>query len=320
MADTVEIASDASAPVGAGEGTSQRVRHSKPAMAKSNGIELCYDTFGDPAAAPLLLIMGLGSQMIAWDDEFCARLAARGFWVIRFDNRDIGLSTKFHQAGVPNVAAAMMAQMMGKPTGAPYTLRDMADDAVGLLDALGIDTAHVIGVSMGGAIAQEMAIHYPHRLRTLTTIMSTSGEPGLPSPKPEALAILTAPAPPDKAAYVENYQRTWRVLRGPGFPLDEARDRERAEATYARGLNPAGLARQLAAIIASGSRGKALMSVTVPTLVIHGDADPLVPVTCGIDVADKIPGAKRVIIEGMGHALPIGMWDRIIGAIAQHAV
>lgn len=297
----------------------QNVRRSEPAVAKSNGIELVYDTFGDPGSQPLLLIMGLASQMIAWDDEFCALLAARGYWVIRFDNRDIGLSTNCSQFGVPDVAALLKQSMAGKPVTAPYTLRDMADDTVGLLDALGIATAHVVGASMGGAIAQMLAIRHPRRLRTLTSIMATSGAPGLPPPKPEAMAVLLTPTPADLPAYVERYIRTWAVLRGPGFPLDEARDVERANQLHARGLNPPGVARQLAAILASGSRKEQLASVRVPTLVIHGDADPLVPVECGIDVASTVPGAKLLIIKGMGHALPISMWPQIVDGIAEHA-
>ena len=290
------------------------------AIAQANGIALCYDTFGDPLAPPLLLIMGLASQMIAWDDEFCAQLAARGYRVIRFDNRDIGLSTRFTEAGVPDVAAAFMAAMQGKPVSAPYLLSDMADDAVGLLDALGIDKAHVVGASMGGAIGQTLAIRHAQRLRTLTSIMATTGAPGLPPPTPEALAMLFKPTPTDQAAYFESYRQTWKLLRAGSFPLDEARDLARAGQIFARGLNPAGVARQLTAIVASGSRKEALAAVRVPTLVIHGDADPLVPVACGVDTAGSIPNASLLIIEGMGHALPITLWPRIIDAIATHAV
>ena len=290
------------------------------AIAQANGIALCYDTFGDPLAPPLLLIMGLASQMIAWDDEFCAQLAARGYRVIRFDNRDIGLSTRFTEAGVPDVAAAFMAAMQGKPVSAPYLLSDMADDAVGLLDALGIDKAHVVGASMGGAIGQTLAIRHAQRLRTLTSIMATTGAPGLPPPTPEALAMLFKPTPTDQAAYFESYRQTWKLLRAGSFPLDEARDLARAGQIFARGLNPAGVARQLTAIVASGSRKEALAAVRVPTLVIHGDADPLVPVACGVDTAASIPHASLLIIEGMGHALPITLWPRIIDAIAAHAV
>jgi pimeloyl-ACP methyl ester carboxylesterase len=295
------------------------VRHSEPALAKANGIELCYDTFGDRDAQALVLIMGLAAQMIAWDEEFCSQLASRGFWVVRFDNRDIGLSTKFAQHGVPNVLAMLTGQVQGYAIKVPYTLRDMADDTVGLMDALAIKSAHVVGVSMGGAIAQEMAIRHGDRVRTLTSIMSSTGEPGLPMPTPEALEILLAPTPTDRETYFARHAQTWRVLRGPGFPLDEARDLERAARNFARGLNPTGVARQLAAIVVSGSRKDALGSVKAPTLVIHGDADPLVRLEGGVATADAIPGAKLLVIKGMGHALPIPMWPQIIDAIDGHA-
>jgi pimeloyl-ACP methyl ester carboxylesterase len=295
------------------------VMRTAPAVAKANGIELCYDTFGDPAAAPLLLIMGLAAQMIAWDDEFCGLLAGRGYRVIRFDNRDIGLSTRFDAAGLPDVPAAFMAAMQGRPVNAPYLLRDMADDAAGLLDALGISAAHVVGASMGGAIGQTLAIHHPSRLRSLTSIMATTGAPGLPPPTPQALAMLFKPTPTDQAGYFESYVQTWKMLRVGSFPLDEARDLARAGQNFARGLNPAGVARQMAAILASGSRKEALAGVRVPTLVIHGDVDPLVPLACGIDTAESVPGARMRVIAGMGHALPISMWPQIIDAIAEHA-
>jgi pimeloyl-ACP methyl ester carboxylesterase len=195
----------------------------------------------------------------------------------------------------------------------------MARDVVGLFDALDIDAAHVVGASMGGAIAQTLAIEHPQRLRSLTSIMASSGDPSLPPPTPEALQLLLTPTPTDQAGYCRRYVQTWKVLRGPGFPQDEARDPERAAQTFARGVYPPGVARQIAAILASGSRKAALASVRAPTLVIHGDADPLVPVACGIDVADTVPGAQRLIIKGMGHALPITLWPRIVDAIATHA-
>jgi pimeloyl-ACP methyl ester carboxylesterase len=291
-----------------------------PARARANGIELCYDTFGDPGAPPLLLIMGLASQMIAWPDEFCAALAARGYRVIRFDNRDIGLSTSFDSAGIPDIGAAFAAALQGKPVNAPYRLSDMAADAFGLLDALGIERAHVVGASMGGAIAQTMAIEHPERLQTLTSIMATTGAPGLPPPTPDAMAVLLKAPVTTLEGYVESYAQTWKVLRAGSFPEDEALDRERAERLHARGLNPPGVARQLAAILASGSRKAALAGVRLPTLVIHGDADPLVPPACGVDTAESIPGARLVIVEGMGHALPVRLYGRIIDAIAAHAV
>ncbi len=288
-------------------------------FARANGIELCWDSFGDPAATPLLLIMGLASQMIAWDDAFCAQLAtAGGHRVIRFDNRDIGHSTHFPQLGVPDIAALMAQAMAGEPVSVPYLLRDMANDVVGLLDALKIARAHIVGASMGGAIGQELAIHHPQRMLSFTSIMSSTGDPTLPPPTREAMAILFTPSPPTLEEYLPHYARVWHVLRGPGFPLDEARDAERARAVFARGLNPAGVARQLAAILASGNRKPALRGVRVPTLVIHGDADPLVPVECGVDVANAIPGARLLRIPRMGHALPISMWPQMIEAIVQH--
>lgn len=297
----------------------QRVPHSEPASVEANGIEIVYDTFGKPSAPPMLLIMGLGAQMIAWDEEFCTELAARGYRVIRFDNRDVGLSTRFDEAGVPDIPALMQAAVQGEAIQAPYTLRDMADDAVGLLDALEIESAHVVGISMGGGIAQEMTIHHPDRLRTLTSIMSSTGDPQLPPPKPEAMAMLVTPAPTDRAGCIESSIKTWRVLNGPAFPLDEDRTRERAGQSFDRGLSPDGTFRQLAAIMASGSRKEALKSVQVPTLVIHGDADPLVPVEGGIDTANAIPGAELMIIEGMGHSLPPEVAPQVIEAIARHA-
>lgn len=288
-------------------------------LTAANGIEICYDTFGDRTAAPLLLIMGLAAQMIAWEESFCEQLAGRGYFVIRFDNRDIGRSTKFPQHGVPDLMALLGQALMRKSIAAPYTLRDMAADSVGLLDALDIKRAHIVGASMGGAIAQEMAIHFSDRLLTLTSIMSSTGDPSLPQATPEAMAVLMAPPPKDRDSYYESYKRTWTVLRGPGFPLDEAKDVERAARAWDRGLNPPGVARQLAAILASGDRTAALANVRVPTLVIHGDADPLVRHQGGVATANAIPGAKLVTIKGMGHALPISMWPQVIDAIAGHA-
>jgi pimeloyl-ACP methyl ester carboxylesterase len=286
----------------------------------ANGMELAWDSFGDPDATPLLLVMGLGAQMVAWDDAFCVQLAeAGGLRVIRFDNRDIGHSSYLTHLGVPDIQALMQQAMAGRTLHVPYTLRDMAADCAGLLDALGIARAHIVGASMGGAIGQEMCVHHPHRMLSFTSIMSTTGAPGLPPPTPEALAVLFSPAPTTFEAYVPHHAKVWRVLRGPlAFPQDEAQDTERAQLVFLRGLNPPGVARQLAAVLASGNRKPALAAVRVPTLVIHGDADPLVPVACGIDVADAIPGATLLRIPHMGHALPIPMWPEIVGAIAAH--
>jgi pimeloyl-ACP methyl ester carboxylesterase len=288
-------------------------------MVRVNDIEIVYDTFGKLTTPAVLLIMGLGAQMISWDENFCLELAKRGYFVIRFDNRDVGLSTKFNEAGIPNMLELLQSQMQGESVQSPYMLSDMADDAAGLLDALGIEEAHVVGASMGGMIAQEMAIHHPQRVRTLTSIMSSTGDPELPHPKPEALTVLLATPPSDREACQQHAIKTWHVLAGPGFPVDDAFIAERAARSFDRGLNPAGTARQMAAILASGSRKEALLQVSAPTLVIHGDADPLVPVEGGIDTAESIPGAKLLIIEGMGHDLPPSLASRVIDAIVEHA-
>lgn len=298
---------------------SREVFHSDPVKVRVNGIEIVYDTFGEPTAPPLLLVSGLGGQMIGWDEEFCSELAAQGYWVIRFDNRDVGLSTRLDHLGIPDIPAIMQAQRAGKMIKPPYLLRDMADDAVGLLDALGIESSHIVGVSMGGMIVQEMIIHHPERVLTMTSIMSSTGNPDLPPPKPEAMAILMEPAPEGRKDCIESSVRASQVLNGPGFPLDVDRVRRKAGLAFDRGLSPAGTSRQLAAILGSGSRKDALKSVTVPTLVIHGDADPLVPVEGGIDTAEAIAGAELLIIEEMGHDLPPTVWDQVRGAIVKHA-
>jgi pimeloyl-ACP methyl ester carboxylesterase len=291
----------------------------EPAYAPANGIRLCYQTFGDPSHPPLLLIMGLAVQMIVWDDDFCELLAARGFWVIRFDNRDIGKSTTFPQARTPGIVELLLAQATGLRFRVPYTLRDMAADAVGLLDALGIAKAHVVGASMGGMIAQEMAIAFPGRVATLTSLMSSTGDPKLPRAQGKALRALAKPTPRDRAGFIRRYVETWGVLAGDGYPYDPDRMTRQGALTYDRGINPPGAARQMLAIIASGNRKKALRGLAVPTLVLHGTRDPLVPVEAGPDTARAIPGAKLVLIDGMGHWMPREVWPRIVDAIAQHA-
>jgi len=298
----------------------QKVQHSDPIKVPVNGIEIVYDTFGGRSAAPMLLVMGLGAQMIAWDDDFCQELAALGYWVIRFDNRDVGLSTRLDEAGIPDIPAMMQAQMGGQPLETTYTLRDMADDAVGLLESIGAESAHVIGVSMGGMIVQDMVIHHPERVRTMTSIMSSTGNPALPPPQSEAMAVLLETPPAGRSAHIENSVESSKVLGGTVLPFDEVRVRERAGRAFDRGLSPAGTARQLAAVLASGSRKEALKSVTVPSLVIHGNADPLVPVEGGLDTAEAIPGAELLIIEGMGHDLPPAIWSQVMDAIVRHAV
>jgi pimeloyl-ACP methyl ester carboxylesterase len=291
-----------------------QIPYSGEKTAKVGSVEIAYDTFGNPSSPPMLLIMGLGAQMIRWDDAFCKALAAQGHWIIRFDNRDVGLSTKFDQAGIPNI----MSLIQGNKVDVPYKLKDMADDAIGLLDALGIKSADIVGVSMGGMIAQSMAIHYPKRVRTLTLIMSSTGNPNLPQTKPEAMEVLLAPAASNRNDYITDQLKAAKVLHGPIYPLNEEYVRDYAERSYDRCYHPQGFPRQLGAILASGSRNEALAKVKIPTLVIHGTADPLVPVEGGKDTAKSIPGAKLLIIEGMGHSFPVEAVPQILQAILQH--
>ena len=285
--------------------------------AQANGLEIAYDIF--PARAghgePLLLIMGIGAQRIFWPEGLCEELATRGFAVIRFDNRDVGQSTRVDHLETPSVLESLSALAAGQPVPAPYTLDDMADDTVALMEALGHDDAHVCGASMGGMIAQTVAIRHPERIRTLTSIMSTTGNPSLPPADPGAMAVLTQPAPQEADAYADHAVKVWRKIGSPGFTFDEEGVRARARLAFERGISPKGFSRQLAAILAHGNRKPALGSVTTPTTVIHGKADLLVPVTGGIDTASAIPGAELVLIEGMGHDLPEGVWTRIADEI-----
>src|SRR6201999_4557770 len=267
----------------------------------------------------MVLIMGLGAQMIHWDDDFCRQLASRGFRVIRFDNRDIGKSGKLTGGKKLSPVELLKLRFLKIPVAAPYKLRDMAQDTVALMDVLGIRSAHLVGASMGGMIAQEIAITFPERVRSLTSIMSTTGNPKVPGPTREAAAMLMAPPPKSREEYIERFGRTWKVLRAGSFPEDEAHDRELAERCFARGLNPAGVGRQMRAILASGSRKERLRTVKAPTLVIHGTVDPLVHPAGGKDTAASVPGAKLIMIERMGHALPFFVWPPVIDAIDKHA-
>lgn len=285
----------------------------------ANNIELEYDTFGDTASEPLLLIMGMGSQMIQWQEEFCEMLVNKGFFVIRFDNRDIGLSTKFDHLGIPNIIEAYRAVDRGQKVTFDYTIDDMADDAVGLLDALGIKKAHICGVSMGALITQTIGYRHPDRVLSLVPIMGSTRNPDLPSVDPEVRAILYTPAPTEREAYIEHRLKTGKIVYGKGFPYDENARRDLAGRLYGRSFYPQGSARQLMAILAHGNLRPRLSSITAPTIVIHGSDDPLVPVTGGKDIADSIPGAELLIIDGMGHSLPPEAWPKIINAIRKNA-
>ncbi len=287
------------------------------ATATANGIELAYETFGVPADPALLLVMGLGAQMISWPDEFCRMLAEAGHHVVRFDNRDIGLSSGFDDQPV-DLIAVMTAAVTGQEVPpVPYRLTDMAADAVGLLDALGIPDAHVVGASMGGMIVQTMAIEHPQRVRSMTSIMSTSGERDLPQAAPEVAAVLTRPPATARAEAIDAAVAAGRLIGGTRF-FDEARSRELAAAQFDRSYRPMGMARQLAAIVASGNRAAGLRTVSAPTLVIHGCEDTLIPLAGGQRTAELVPRADLLLVSDMGHDLPEPLWPLLVGAIAGH--
>ncbi|KUG23472.1 carboxyl esterase, a/b hydrolase [hydrocarbon metagenome] len=285
----------------------------------ANGIQIEYDTFGDSSFPALLLIAGNGAQLLFWEVEFCELLVKKGYYVIRFDNRDAGLSTKFEEAGIPDFPAAIKALMEGKPVQSAYSLGDMADDAVGLLDALGIEKAYICGASMGGMIAQVIAYRHPKHVLSLTSIMSTTGNPDLPQAKPETIAALLAPAPSERKAFIEHMMNIWRKIWSPGFPFEETRARTFMEKSYDRSYYPQGMARQNIALLANGDRRGSLSTITVPTLVIHGADDPLIPCEAGKDTAYVIPGSKLLIIDGMGHDMPKGVWAQMVEAISENA-
>lgn len=285
--------------------------------ARANDIEIEYDTFGSRGDRPLLLVMGLGAQMIHWDDDFCDALADRGHFVVRFDNRDVGLSQRFENAGVPDLMQIMMRAQAGQPVEAPYDLDDMADDAAGLLDALDIETAHVCGASMGGMIAQAMALRHRPRLRSLTSIMSSTGNPGLPPGKPEAMAALMSPAGTTREEVLDRAVAISKVIGSPGFARDEAEIRARAERAFERSFYPVGVARQMAAVAAHGNRRPRLEALSIPALVIHGAADALVPVEGGIDTHQALAGSRLLVIDGMGHDLPRETWPEIVNAVTE---
>lgn len=286
----------------------------------ANGIEIFYDMNGPEEGKPILLISGVGTQMTRYTDSFIATLAGRGYRVIRMDNRDIGLSQKFTQAGVPDFKAIVGDMMAAKTPQVPYHLDDMAADAAALLDALGIEAAHIVGSSMGGMIVQLMAADHPHKVLSMTSIMSTTGNPALPRATEEAMAVLTTPRPDagkDREAYIASGIKTAKVIGSPAFPIADADLRAAVEADLERSYHPTGFARQYAAILANGDRRAKLKTITCPVAVVHGVQDPLVPVDGGRDTAAVIEGAVLVEIDGMGHNIPPQINDRVADGIEQ---
>jgi len=283
----------------------------------ANGIALEVEDHGSPDGEPLLLIMGLGMQLVAWHADFVAMLVARGYRVIRFDNRDIGLSQKFDHLGAPNLALDSLKYAVGMKVKAPYSVADMADDAAALLGALGIAAAHVCGASMGGMIAQQLAARHPERVKSLTLIMTSSGSRRLPGPSMKVRsALISRPKDPKNLqSIVEHYVKLYRLIGSPGYPASDAYLNERLGMSVRRSHRPQGTARQMVAIAADGNRTKLIERLKVPTQIIHGKQDPLVPVAAGIDLAAKIPGAKIDLIDGMGHDLPIELWPRFVAGI-----
>ncbi|MDH3642866.1 MAG: alpha/beta fold hydrolase [Gammaproteobacteria bacterium] len=282
----------------------------------ANNVQLEYDTFGVPDSRPLLMVMGLGAQLIHWRPGFCEQLAASGHYVVRFDNRDTGLSEKFGHLGVPNIMEMMLRSQQGEPVDAPYSLDDLAADALGLLDALEIEAAHICGASMGGMVVQAMAINAPERVKTLTSIMSSTGNPELPASRDEAMAAMLSPAAGNRDEAVERSFAVSRVIGSPGFPAPEEDIKARAAETFDRNFYPEGVTRQMAAIAAHGNRKPALAGLSVPALVIHGKDDPLVPVEGGVDTHEALTGSELHLIEGMGHDLPELLWPEIVARIA----
>ena len=290
------------------------------ARVAANGIEIEYDVHGHDDGAPLLLVMGLGQQLTRWPMEIVERLVGEGFRVIRFDNRDIGLSTWLDEAGAPDMPAVFTAIAGGHKPYVPYLLEDMADDAAGLLDALGIARAHVAGVSMGGMIGQTLAARHPARVLSLVSVMSTTGNPAVPPATPEALAILYArPEATDIDSLTDHALKAQIVIQSPAWPVDPALERPKLKAAIERAHHPVGMARQMCAVIGSGDRREALKTITAPTIVLHGDADPLVRLEGGKDTAATIPGAELRIVEGMGHDMPQGVHAAFVAAVVAAA-
>jgi pimeloyl-ACP methyl ester carboxylesterase len=280
-----------------------------------NEIEICYETQGDPSHPPLLLIMGLGGQLVRWPPAFRAELESRGYFLIYFDNRDVGKSTHFKEAGAPDLAALFAALAAGEKPATAYTLDDMADDAAALLEALEIGSAHVLGASLGGMIAQTVAIRHPERVRSMTSVMSTTGNPAVPPGKPEVMAHLMTPPARSRDEAIERAVETDRVIGSQVFPFEEELFRRRAALAYDRAFDPTGAARQMAAVIAHGDRREGLAGLRMPALVIHGTDDSLIMPAGGRDTAASIPNAELVLIEGMAHDLPSPVHGQIGDAV-----
>jgi pimeloyl-ACP methyl ester carboxylesterase len=287
---------------------------SEEQMAPVDGVELCYQEMGDPDGEPLVLIMGLATQMIAWDEEFCGMLAERGYRVVRFDNRDIGRSGRVRAEGVPNVLDLLVGR--GEPA---YRLRDMAADTVGLMDHLGIESAHVVGASMGGMIAQCTAIGYRERVRSLCSIMSTTGSRRVGHPSYKTFGLLLGKPPREREAAIERVIKTFKTIGSPDYPFDEQRIREIAGHSFDRGHSQAGIARQLHAITTSGDRTHQLRKLDLPAVIIHGKSDVLVNPSGGRATARAIPNARLKMIEGMGHDLPRALWPTFVEEISCNA-
>jgi len=288
---------------------------------RANGIRLEVEDHGSPHGEPLVLIMGLGMQLVAWHEDFVQSLVARGFRVIRFDNRDAGLSHDFDHLGVPNVALEAMKHAMGLPVRSAYTLADMADDTAGLLDTLGIASAHVCGASMGGMVAQQLAVRHAPRVRSLTLMMTSSGARRLPGPSFRVRsALLSRPDDPKRfESIVAHYVSLYKLIGSPGYPSTDDWLWQRLSMSVRRSYRPRGAMRQLTAIAADGDRSRLLAQIKAPTRVLHGLADPLVPVAAGRDLAARIPGAQLDLVEGMGHDLPVALWPRFADAISAAA-
>lgn len=282
----------------------------------SPGVELCYQTFGDPTDEPLLLVMGLGGPMTWWDAEFCEQLAGRGFHVIRYDNRDTGRSSR-HQGRVGRLA--LVRAFAGAPVAVPYSLSDMADDAVGLLDHLGHESAHVAGISMGGMIAQTMALEHRGRVRSLTSIMSTTGKRTVGWQDPKVFPRLLAGRRLEREEYVATSVAFWDLIGSPAYPEPEESRRRNAEVTFDRGLNGPGVLRHMLAVLTQPNRGPALRGLQIPALVVHGLADRMVHVSGGRATSAAIPGSELLLIEGMGHDLPGPLWTTVADGIRRIA-